>query len=265
MTPDAKKLIFFISFAAVIAGGAASFASPAPEPSLSEKDQEMARKERELEEKLEREAAPRISGKIQETMDSGSYTYVLLADGEKKTWVAMPQMKVVVGQELIFNCNNEMVNFTSRSLNRTFDRIYFCEPPAKQIGGEKDGIMAGKVSAGSAGAVAAPAERIKVDKAAGANAYTVEELYSKRGELDNKAVAVKGKVVKFSAGIMGKNWIHVQDGSGDAKKRTNNLVVTSQDTAKVGDTVTVNGTLKADKDFGSGYKYDVIVEEAAIK
>ncbi|ACM19243.1 hypothetical protein Geob_0881 [Geotalea daltonii FRC-32] len=265
MTPDAKKIFLFISLVAVFAGGNAAFANPQAALTPSEKEKEIAQKEKELDEKLNREANPQISGKIEETMDSGSYTYVLLANGEKKTWVAMPQMKVAVGQELIFNCNNEMWNFKSRSLERTFERIYFCNAPEKTVGGADDGKMAGKASAGSAGAVASPAEKIRVEKAAGTDAYTVEELYSKKASLDNKAVAVKGKVVKVSAGIMGKNWIHVQDGSGDANKRTNNLVVTSQDVPKVGEIVTVNGTLRADKDFGGGYKYAVIVEEAAIK
>jgi len=76
---------------------------------------------------------------------------------------------------------------------------------------------------------------------------------------------VRGKVAKVSAGIMGKNWIHLQDGSGNQKKGTHNLVVTSQDLPAVGDVVTMGGTFYKDKDFGSGYRYDVIVEEAVIK
>jgi hypothetical protein len=265
MTDDVKKLILLASLTAVIAGSNAAFANPIPESTLSEKEKEIARKERELDEKIKREENPQISGKIEETMDSGSYTYVLLANGAQKTWVAMPKMKVALGQELVFKCNNEMWNFRSKSLERTFERIYFCNGPEKTIGGADDGSMAGKVSTGSVGPEPAKAEKIKVEKATGADAYTIEELYAKREDLDRKSVAVKGKVVKVSEGIMGKNWIHIQDGSGDPKKKTHNLVVTSQDIPKVGAIVTVNGTLRADKDFGGGYKYAVIVEEAAIK
>lgn len=87
----------------------------------------------------------------------------------------------------------------------------------------------------------------------------------KRQNLITKNVAVKGKVVKVSSGIMGKNWLHIQDGSGNQNDGTNDLVVTSKDLADVGDIVTVNGILYKDKDFGSGYKYDVIVEQASIK
>ncbi len=112
---------------------------------------------------------------------------------------------------------------------------------------------------------AVPADDIKVDKAKGKDAYTVADLYAQSATLDKKTVTVRGKVVKVSARIMDRNWIHLRDGSGDAAKKTNNLVVTSQDLPKVGDVVTATGTLAKDKDFGMGYRYAVIVEEAKIK
>jgi len=121
-------------------------------------------------------------------------------------------------------------------------------------------------SGGSEGAkAAAPSEPIKVEKAKGADAYTVSETYEKAAKLDKKTVVVRGKVVKVSKGIMGKNWVHLRDGSGDAGKGTNNLVATTQDAPIVGDVVTATGTLYKDKDFGAGYKYQVIVEEATVK
>jgi hypothetical protein len=117
-----------------------------------------------------------------------------------------------------------------------------------------------------AGKAPASAGKIQVEKAKGQNAYTVGEIFAKSGELDKKPVTVRGKVVKVSLGIMGKNWVHLQDGSGDAGKGTNDLVVTSaKDAPKVGDVVTASGTLFKDKDFGSGYKYTAIVEEGTFK
>ena len=125
----------------------------------------------------------------------------------------------------------------------------------------------GEGTDGGSGGAKAPAttERIKVEKAKGADAYTVSETYEKAGKLDKKTVVVRGKVVKVSRGIMGKNWVHLRDGSGDSRKGTNNLVVTTQGDPKVGDVVTAKGTLYKDKDFGAGYKYQVIVEEATVK
>lgn len=111
----------------------------------------------------------------------------------------------------------------------------------------------------------APSGDLKVDKAAGPGAYTVGEIHARSAELAGKTVTVRGKVVKVSPGIMDRNWIHLRDGSGDPARKTHDLVVTSKDLPGVGDVVTAIGTLARDKDFGSGYRYPVIVEEATVK
>lgn len=108
-------------------------------------------------------------------------------------------------------------------------------------------------------------EAIHVDKATGPGAYTVAELHAKGAALDKKEVTVRGKVVKVSSSIMNRNWVHLRDGSGDAAKGTHNLVVTTQDAPSVGDVVTAKGVLAKDKDFGAGYVYAVIVEDATVK
>lgn len=202
-----------------------------------------------------------LSGKVVETMNSGGYTYLCIEKDGKKTWAAVLETKVTVGQEIALQPGYEMVNFTSKTLNRTFDKIIFSTGPASTDSAVDTKSFHGK--AVSKDTEVSSGEKIQVEKAPGA--YTVAELYEKRAELDRKNVAVRGKVVKVSSGIMGKNWVHIQDGSGNQKDGNNDLVVTSKDLAAVGDIVTANGTLYKDKDFGSGYKYDVIVEEASIK
>jgi hypothetical protein len=211
-------------------------------------------------------SAGALSGKVVETMNSGGYTYVCLEKKGKKTWVAVPEMKVTVGQEIAFQPGAEMRNFPSKTLNRTFDRIIFSGGPASpQSASGKQANQASVAGPGSMGASAPAGKNVKVEKAAGADAHTVGEIFAKRKALDKKTVVVRGKVVKVSAGIMGANWIHVQDGTGDAKKSTHDLVVTSQDLPSVGDVVTLKGILSMDKDFGAGYRYDVIVEKASIQ
>jgi len=91
---------------------------------------------------------------------------------------------------------------------------------------------------------------------------TIEGLFAKKAELVGQPVTVRGKVVKATAGVMGTNWYHLQDGTGTTG--SNDLTVTSDATAKVGDVVVISGTVATDKDFGMGYKYDVIVEEATL-
>jgi hypothetical protein len=106
---------------------------------------------------------------------------------------------------------------------------------------------------------------VRVPKASGANARTVAEIMTKSAELKNKPVVVRGKVVKFNPNIMGKNWVHLRDGSGSAADKTNDVLVTTMSQAKTGDVVTAKGTVRTDKDFGSGYSYKVLVEDATLQ
>ena len=232
---------------------------------------------------------PSLEGKIVETMDASGYTYVNLETASGSTWAAMPQTKVEVGQQVALSGGMPMSNFESKTLGRTFDTIIFsggivqgggAAAPAKTAalppGHESfSDAMQGEAGAatpqsmgntsGGSSAATAEAEEVKVEKAEGDNAYTVGEIFAKRTDLDKQKVLIRGKVVKYSPMIMGKNWIHLQDGTGDAASKTHDLVVTTMAEAEKGAVVIIEGTVSADKDFGSGYRYDVIVEEAAIK
>jgi hypothetical protein len=103
---------------------------------------------------------------------------------------------------------------------------------------------------------------VKVEKAP--NGKTVAETFAAKDQLKDKPVVIRGKVVKFLSGIMGKNWLHLRDGSGSADKGDNDITVTTNDVVAVGEVVTVTGTVRVDKDFGAGYRYPVIVEEAKV-
>ncbi len=199
-----------------------------------------------------------LVGTVAETMNSGGYTYILLQTKSKMFWVAIAESKVEVGQEVVLAPGMEMIEFHSKSLNRTFDSIIFSEGLVSQ-GGEV-AEKPKKKTYGSGGAKPSTQKDINVEKADGGNAYTVAELFEKRKELDNKDIVLKGEVVKVTARIMNKNWLHIQDGTGSAQEGTNDMVVTTMDLPSVGDTVTIKGVLFSDKDFGSGYKYNAIIE-----
>lgn len=199
-----------------------------------------------------------LSGKVLETMDSGGYTYALLGKGGKKTWVALPQSAIKVGSEIACQPGMEMSNFKSTSLNRTFKSIIF------STGLASAGGAVAPASAPAPAAASAPAEAITVSKAEGASAHTIGEIFEKKDTLANKPVEVKAKVVKLSSGIMGKNWLHLQDGTGNQAAGTNDLVVTTNSVPTVGDVVTIKGNLSLDRDFGAGYRYGVIIENAEV-
>lgn len=209
-----------------------------------------------------------ISGKVLETMNNGGYTYInLQKENGDKVWVAVMDTPVVLGSRMSFKPGIVMSNFESKGLNRTFESVVFSEGPlTTPVTVTTPDLKKGQAtSPGSKGATVVKEEKISVAKATGAGAITVSEAYKNSATLDNKKVVVRGKVVKVSSGIMKKNWIHIQDGTGSQKKGTHNLVCTSKDKAEVGDVVTVSGTLAKDRDFGSGYRYKVIIENAKVK
>jgi hypothetical protein len=202
-------------------------------------------------------------GKVLETMDSGGYTYARLASGGAEVWVAGPQTPIAVGQEVGVTGGSLMTGFRSDTLERTFDQIYFVSgfsaagaavaapagaaPPAASPHGAPAAAPAGKVAA--------------IEPAAGGK--RVADLFARKDALAGKSVTVRGKVVKFNAGIMGRNWIHLQDGSGAAG--TNDLTITTDAVVAVGDVVTVKGVVGTDRDFGAGYNYALIVENATVE
>ena len=106
---------------------------------------------------------------------------------------------------------------------------------------------------------------VKVAKASGPDARTVAEIITKRLELKDKTVVVRGKVVKFTPEVLGKNWVHLRDGTGSAADNTHDVVVTTIDQARIGDVVVVKGVVHTDRDLGSGYSYKVLIEDATLQ
>jgi len=218
-------------------------------------------------------AAPQgttIKGKVLEKLDAPPYSYLKISVGKEEMWAAVPKSDAEKGKEVTVVNAMPMNGFESKTLNRKFDVVFFgtlegATPAAdaKPMGSTEP--TPANMAAQHANVGKGPAEvgDVKVDKASGAEARTVAEVYAQKAQLKDKPVTIRGKVVKYNAGIMGKNWLHIRDGSGKADK-DNDLTITSQDVAKVGDVVVVKGSVRIDKDFGAGYAYPVIVEDAKI-
>ncbi len=211
--------------------------------------------------------ANETAGTVLETMDSGGYTYVRLQTGGSTVWAAGPQTTVKVGQTVRLAGGMPMQNFQSKTLNRTFDTILFVnEIVTASAATAPAGMPPGHPPIAEPGRNRQPATQTAMKPGSIAKAeggFTVAELYAKKKELAGKRVSVRGQVVKSASNIMGKNWLHIQDGTGDAESF--DLTVTTKDTAKVGDTVLVSGTLAMDKDIGAGYFFALIIEDAEIK
>ena len=210
-------------------------------------------------------AANALTGKVVETFNGGGYTYLRIATSAGDQWAAVREMQVAKGDTVTVGTQMVMENFESKTLNRTFDRIAFgsiagADAPAK--GMTMPPMMASSGSASQHMQTPAAGD-VKVEKASGGK--TVAEVWAEKDALNGKEVVVRGKVVKFLGGIMGRNWMHIQDGTGSADQGNNDLTVTTEEKAATGDVVTVKGTVAADKDFGAGYRYEVIVEGAKLQ
>ncbi len=206
-------------------------------------------------------AAGGLHGKIAEKLDVPSYSYLRLETGSGSTWVAVPTSPLTVGTEVTVNNPMEMKNFESKALNRTFDVILFAQSATS---GEATGSATAEPMPAPAAAPTPDLANVKTAKAEGPEARTVAELWAQKGDLKDKTVAVRGKVVKVTSGVMGKNWLHLRDGSGSDAAKDNDITVTSTDVASINDEVTVRGTVHLDRDLGSGYNYPVIVEDAKV-
>src|SRR5210317_572555 len=209
------------------------------------------------------EAAPGKTGKVTETMDAAGYTYVQVDTGAEQFWAAAPQFAVQVGDDVVVPEGMPMPDYHSKTLERTFDMVYFV--PSVMVGGAQ--AMSGDMPSDhpSMDGGKTVVEETTVDLSGitvAEGGVTIEDMFTKKAELAGKSVSVRGKVVKFTPEIMGKNWIHLQDGTG--AEGTSDLTVTTSASAKMGDTVTVSGVVVIDKDFGYGYAYDVIIEDAEV-
>ena len=193
---------------------------------------------------------PAQGGTVLETMEGGGYTYMKLDQDGNTVWIAVRRANVAVGDKVEYVEQMRMPNFTSKTLKKSFDEIVFAE-----LRGEH--------------ATVSPMQTIPeiavggepIEKAEGG--YTIAEVFANREALKGKLIKVRGRVVKVSQAIMNRNWVHLKDGTGE--KGSDKIVFRSEDqVAQVGSIVTAEGRLETERDFGYGYRYEVLVEDASF-
>lgn len=194
------------------------------------------------------------SVKAVESMDASNYTYINVDENGKYLWIAVPQMEVKKGDLLYFSKSMEMKNFKSESLNRTFESILFVEDISKELANP---------GAKQPHPVPSTAREDKISVQKLKDGKSIGEIFGEINKLNGKNVKVRGKVMKYNPGIMGTNWIHIQDGT--AFQNDFDLLVTSDTQVQLGQVITAEGKLVTNKDFGSGYTYKVLVENAKVK
>lgn len=192
---------------------------------------------------------------VKEILQANKYTYLLGTENGADHWVALPKIEAEVGKTYYYSGGMLMTAFESKDLNRKFDEVYFINGVSEQPSGTQEQSSTPKGSTETEELVVEKIEQVS-------GGISIEELYSKIDTYGNKVVKIKGKVTKYNGGIMGKNWLHIQDGT---QHETNmDLTVTTASLANVGDVITVEGKVTLNKDFGAGYFFEVIMEDAKI-
>ena len=198
-----------------------------------------------------------VHGKVTEVIEAAGYTYVEIDTGTEKVWAAGPDTPIKPGDNNGFDTGMPMANFHSKSLQRDFPVIYFVDSYITAASAGSDAATAAHTQA-QPDPVADPIVGIAKLK----DGYTIAEIHNNKQSLKDKIVRVRGKVTKFSPAIMGKNWVTLQDGTGTAPN--DKLLATSSQMVAPGDLVTVQGVVRNDVDLGSGYRYNVLLEEATF-
>jgi hypothetical protein len=193
---------------------------------------------------------------IDDILHTSTYTYLNVEEKGTAFWIAIPKREdLQKGKTYYYSGGYEMPNFQSKELDRTFETLYLVQEVTETH--EKTGdIMQTPRESGKRTPMQEEALNIKP----GAGEISVADLYSQKASYAGKTVKIRGKIVKYNAGIMGKNWAHIQDGS--KFENYYDLTVTTMDNLNPGDVVVFEGVISLDKDFGAGYTYEVIMEDA---
>lgn len=207
---------------------------------------------------------------VKEVIQTGSYTYLNVTEKSVEQWLAVSAMVASAGETYYYKGGVKMTDFPSKELNRTFKEILFIDDISKTVDFPKKENLSGNLHNPmnmsdpnmNNPMTKTPIEKVQVNIEPLKGGITIAELFSKKTEYVGKTVKIKGQVTKFNPEIMEKNWIHIQDGTEAGGEF--DLTATSTITVKVGDVVTLEGKIALDKDFGYGYVYKVLLEDATL-
>ena len=209
------------------------------------------------------------TGEVQEVLQANAYTYLKVKENDQEFWIAVTKRESTVGETISFSQGSPMPNWESKDLQRTFEMVYLVD----RVGSPQDGssamgphaTMGAQPTADAQAALMSHHKKTATDKLditiePVEGGITLADLFANRANYASKAVTVKGKVTKVNRAIMGKNWVHLQDGTSDAG--VYDLTITTQDQVNEGDIAAFTGTITLNKDFGSGYSYEIIMQDA---
>jgi hypothetical protein len=196
---------------------------------------------------------------VEEILNTSKYTYLNVSEDGQMTWIAIPKKDVEKGGTYYYRGGLKKTNFKSVEHDRVFETLYLVSDVSKDPG--LADMQAGGNPHEKVGEAEPSLEQTtKLDPPPGG--ITIAELFANRKKYEGQTVKIKGKCVKLNNMIMSRNWIHLQDGS--LKDKTTDLTVTTTENVPLGSIVSFQGKITLNKDFGAGYKYEILMEEATL-
>jgi len=194
--------------------------------------------------------------KALEVINSGTYTYVRLKEGNKEIWAAISAQMIEAGNTYYYKDAFEMQDFQSKSLNRVFESIWFINDfySSNPMNTPKTNSQNSTNNSGT--------KMLEIETPD--NGYNLAYIFEHKGELKHQEIIVKGRVVKINLNIMKTNWVHIQDGT--SYHGNFDLTITTHEAINfaIDDIISFKGKLILNKDFGAGYQYDYLLEDAII-
>ncbi len=193
---------------------------------------------------------------IEEVLPTSKYVYLYVKEGEGESfWIATTKQEVEVGKTYYYKGGLLKTNFESKEYNRIFDKMYLVSRVVPVDHGGAESVQVNTAPKASAKKnTSAPR---KVDRE---GSIKIAELVNNPEKYDGQIVQISGECVKVNPNIMDRNWLHMKDGSKDDY----DLVITSDKAIPEGHVVTMKGRVVLNKDFGAGYRYDILIEEGVI-
>jgi hypothetical protein len=208
-------------------------------------------------------AAPAVANDVHqvqviESLHTDRYTYMRVLENTDTFWIAATKMDVKKGEKYLYRGGLMKTNFFSQEFNRTFDKVYLVsniisasEHPGGNMAGSPAEPTGDVQTTGNSSFVAAK------------GSLSLDKLFKNKTSYAGKSVIVSGKVVKVNSGIMNRNWVHIQDGT-NCKDKKCDITITTSENILLGSEINMEGKVVLDKDFGAGYKYDLILEEGKV-
>jgi hypothetical protein len=194
--------------------------------------------------------------KVIEVLPTSKYIYLRVSEGEEEFWIATGKQEVSVGQEYVYRGGLLKTNFESKEYNRVFDKVYLVSNIVSANHGKEVKIETHSKEPGLRSTV--NEELTTAIKIPGSK--TIKDIVTNASKYEGEVVQLSGKCVKINPNIMGRNWVHLKDGSYDEY----DLVVTTQAPIPEGHVVTMKARVALNQDFGAGYRYDIILEDGEL-